>query len=156
MVWIYLANRWPFVKNATLPTTESRLKKSFCILRPPPVDLVFVNGVFHHIPPKDHGVNLDYIQSSLKPGGLLVIFENNPFNPGASWVMSRIPFDRDAVMVNPFHLLKQFRSRNFVGSFLNFFFIFPKILAGLRRIEKRFINLPIGAQYGLFTHKRHN
>ena len=83
MVWIYLANRWPFVKNATLPTTESRLKKSFCILRPPPVDLVFVNGVFHHIPPKDHGVNLDYIQSSLKPGGLLVIFENNPFNPGA-------------------------------------------------------------------------
>ena len=59
-------------------------------------------------------------------------------------------------MVNPFHLLKQFRSRNFVGSFLNFFFIFPKILAGLRRIEKRFINLTIGAQYGVFTQKRHN
>ena len=36
------------------------------------------------------------------------------------------------------------------------FFIFPKILAGLRRFEKRFINLPIGAQYGLFTHKRQN
>jgi len=123
---------------------------------PPPVDLVFVNGVFHHIHPEDHGVNLDYIQSILKPGGLLVIFENNPFNPGARWVMSRIPFDQDAVMVNPFHLLKQITSRNFVGSFLNFFFIFPKILAGLRRFEKRFINLPIGAQYGLFTHKRHN
>ena len=143
-------------RYATLPTTESRLKKSFCILRPPPVDLVFVNGVFHHIHPEDHGVNLDYIQSILKPSGLLVIFENNPFNPGARWVMSRIPFDRDTAMVNPFHLLKQIRSRNFVGSFLNFFFIFPKILAGLRRFEKRFINLPIGAQYGLFTHKRHN
>lgn len=63
------------------------------------LDLVFCNGVFHHIPPDKRPEVVRYAHSSLRPGGLLALWENNPCNPGARYVMSRIPFDRDAIML---------------------------------------------------------
>ena len=64
-------------------------------------DLVFCNGVFHHIPPAERGGAVDYILRSLRPGGLFAFWENNPWNPGTRYVMSRIPFDRDAITLSP-------------------------------------------------------
>src|SRR5262249_15832791 len=61
------------------------------------VDLAYCNGVFHHIKVEDRPAALEYIRESLRPGGLLGLWENNPLNPGTRYVMSRIPFDRDAV-----------------------------------------------------------
>jgi len=67
-------------------------------------DLIFVNGVFHHIPHQNHPETHKKLHTMLNRGGNLCLFENNPFNPGARWVMKRIPFDRDAVMINPYQL----------------------------------------------------
>ena len=64
-------------------------------------DLVFCNGVFHHIPPLDRAAAIDYVLRSLRPGGLFAFWENNPWNPGTRYVMSRIPFDRDAITLSP-------------------------------------------------------
>src|SRR5262245_44355393 len=63
------------------------------------VDLVYCNGVFHHIPVGRRAAVIDYIYRSLRPGGLFSLWENNPWNPGTRYVMSRIPFDRDAIML---------------------------------------------------------
>ena len=60
------------------------------------IDLVYCSGVFHHIPPHERLATVDYVYRSLRPGGLFAIWENNPWNPGPRYVMSRIPFDRDA------------------------------------------------------------
>src|SRR5262245_24698418 len=60
------------------------------------MDLTFCNGVFHHIPVEERAVKLNYISRSLRSRGLLAFWENNPWNPGARYVMSRIPFDHDA------------------------------------------------------------
>ena len=57
-------------------------------------DLVFCNGVFHHISPKDCAPAVEYILQSLRPGGWFAFWENNPWNPGTRYVMRRIPFDR--------------------------------------------------------------
>jgi hypothetical protein len=38
---------------------------------------------------------------SLRPGGLFAPWENNPWNPNTRYVMSRIPFDRDATTLSP-------------------------------------------------------
>ncbi len=35
------------------------------------IDLVFCNGVFHHILPQGRGAVLDYVKSCLKPGGFV-------------------------------------------------------------------------------------
>jgi len=61
------------------------------------VDLVYCNGVFHHIPLEQRGSALDYLYKSLRPGGLFALWENNPLNPATRYMMSRIPFDRDAI-----------------------------------------------------------
>jgi len=45
-------------------------------------DLVFCNGVFHHIPPGDRIAAIGTVYSSLRPGGLFAFWENNPWNPG--------------------------------------------------------------------------
>ena len=60
---------------------------------PSQIDLVFCNGVFHHILPQGRGAVLDYVKSCLKPGGLFALWENNPWNPGTRYVMNRVSFD---------------------------------------------------------------
>ena len=63
-------------------------------------DLVFCNGVFHHIAPRSRPAALEYLYRCLKRGGLFALWENNPWNPGTRLVMRRIPFDKDAVMIS--------------------------------------------------------
>ena len=69
-----------------------------------PGDWVFCTGVVHHVPVAEREAVLRFIRDLLTPAGSLTVFENNPFNPGARLVMRLIPFDRDAVMVNPYRL----------------------------------------------------
>lgn len=110
-------------------------------------DLVFCNGVFHHIPPLDRAAAIDYILRSLQPGGFFAFWENNPWNPGTRYVMSRIPFDRNAITLSS----PEARHLLHLGGFeilrTDFLFIFPRILHWCRWIEPFCSRLPLGAQY---------
>jgi SAM-dependent methyltransferase len=116
-------------------------------------DLVFTNGVFHHIPLNERAGAIDYIYRSLRPGGLLAFWENNPWNPGTRYVMSRIPFDRDAIMLNSFQAQAMIRAGGFEVLRTDFLFVFPNLLRLLRRLEPRLAKLPIGAQYLVLCRK---
>lgn len=122
---------------------------------PPPAsfDLVFCNGVFHHIPPARRDAAVGYVFSSLRPGGIFAFWENNPWNPGTRYVMSRIPFDRDASPLSASAAKQLLRSGGFEILRTDFLFIFPKILRGLRWIEPHCSRLPIGAQYQVLCRK---
>jgi SAM-dependent methyltransferase len=110
-------------------------------------DVVFCNGVFHHIPPSERPAAIDYVLRSLRPGGLFAFWENNPWNPGTRYVMSRIPFDRDAVTLSS----SEARRLLGVGGFdilqIDYLFIFPRILRWCRWIEPHCSRFPLGAQY---------
>jgi SAM-dependent methyltransferase len=45
------------------------------------MDIAFCNGVFHHIKPSDRPSALEYVNQSLRVGGLFAFCENNPWNP---------------------------------------------------------------------------
>ena len=86
----------------------------------------------------DRVAAIEYILRSLRPGGLFAFWENNPWNPGTRYVMSRIPFDRDAITLSPpeaRHLLR-------VGGFdilrTDFLFIFPRTLRWCRVDRTRY------------------
>ena len=111
------------------------------------VDLVFANGVFHHIPPQERRSAATFIAECLRPGGLLAFWENNPLNPGTHYVMSRIPFDKDAVTLRSGQARSLLRSAGFEVIGTDYHFIFPKALQFLRRLEPHLVRLPIGAQY---------
>jgi trans-aconitate methyltransferase len=122
---------------------------------PPSADanLVFCNGVFHHIPPHRRPDSLAYIQQALAPGGAFVFWENNPWNPGVHYIMRSIPFDRDARMILPHQALRLLRKAGFKIAQLRFFFVFPKALAKLRRLEPALSRFPLGAQYQIIALK---
>lgn len=110
-------------------------------------DLVYCNGVFHHIPPAERSGVVRAIHAAIRPGGLFALWENNPWNPGTRLVMSRIPFDRDAVTLSGPESCRMLRSGGFEIVHHDFLFIFPRALRALRRFEPYLSRYPIGAQY---------
>jgi SAM-dependent methyltransferase len=116
-------------------------------------DLVFTNGVLHHISPAERAGAIDYIFRALRPGGLLAFWENNPWNPGTRYVMSRIPFDRDAITISAGEAQSMMRSGGLEVLRTDFRFIFPKLLGFLRNLEPLLSGFPFGAQYQLLCRK---
>lgn len=117
------------------------------------IDLAYCNGVFHHIVPKDRAAELAYIARSLRPGGLFAFWENNPWNPGSRYVMARIPFDRDAVMLSPNSAKTLLRNNGFEILRTDFLFFFPKALRFMRLIEPWFSSVPLGGQYQILCRR---
>jgi SAM-dependent methyltransferase len=111
------------------------------------LDVVYCNGVFHHIPPAQRGSALGYIRSGLRGGGVLAFWENNPWNPGTRYIMSRIPFDRDARTISPPAARRLLRDSGFEIITADHLFFFPRLLRLLRPLEPLLRSLPLGGQY---------
>jgi len=112
------------------------------------VDLVYCNGVFHHIPVAERDAALRFIHDSLRPGGMFALWENNPWNPGTRLVMSRIPFDRDAVRLPPPEVRRLLLTAGFrLEQAIRFLFYFPRALSVFRALEPWLVLMPLGAQY---------
>lgn len=116
-------------------------------------DLAFCNGVFHHIVPAERAEALAYVYGSLTPGGLFAFWENNPWNPGTRYVMSRISFDRDAILITPPHARHVLTAAGFEVLQTDFLFLFPRVLSALRPLEAPLSHLPLGAQYQVLCRK---
>jgi len=117
------------------------------------VDLAYCNGVFHHIPPKQRRDAMAYIYRCVRPGGILALWENNGMNPGTRYVMSRIPFDRNAITLTARSARQLVRASGFRVVSTNFLFIFPRWLGWLRSFEPAVSGLPLGAQYVVLCRK---
>jgi SAM-dependent methyltransferase len=116
-------------------------------------DLVYCNGVFHHIPPQERSSALQFVDRTLRPGGLFSLWENNPWNPGTQYVMARLPFDRDAIKLSAIESRKLVRSEGFSVLRTDFLFLFPRLLKVFRPIEKLASGLPLGAQYQVLSRR---
>jgi SAM-dependent methyltransferase len=117
------------------------------------MDLAHTNGVFHHIAPGERAEALAFVRRSLRAGGLFSFWENNPWNPGTRWVMSRIPFDRDAIMLSAAEARRLLRAGGFDVVATDYLFIFPRALRWLRPLEPFLASLPLGAQYHILCRR---
>ena len=111
------------------------------------MDLVFTNGVFHHIPVSERAEAASLVYRSLRPGGLFALWENNPWNPGTRWVMRRVAFDRDAVMLSSSAARRLLVTAGFELVATSYHFVFPRLLGWLRGLEPALVRLPLGGQY---------
>jgi len=116
-------------------------------------DVVYCNGVFHHIPPAERGTAVGYILRCLRPGGVFALWENNPWNPGARYVMAHCAFDRNAVPLTPPEAHNLVRNGGFQILSTDFLFIFPRMLKLLRPLEPWLSRFPLGAQYMVLCRK---
>jgi len=116
-------------------------------------DLAYCNGVFHHIPVAERTGAARYVHDALRPGGYFALWDNNPWSPAARYVMSRIPFDRDARMIFPAQARLLLRAAGFEIVRVDFLFIFPRMLRALRVFESPLSKLPLGAQYQVLARR---
>jgi len=117
------------------------------------MDLVFCNGVFHHIPLDEREGAIRYVYNSLRPGGHFALWENNPWNPLARYNMTHAEIDRNAIPISPPNAKKLVEAGQFNRLMTRFHFIFPGFLKFLRPLETLVAPLPLGAQYVVLCKK---
>jgi len=132
--------------NRTFLTTSQTTKTA-------EYDLVYCNGVFHHIPVENQAQIANDIFHQIVPGGWFCFWENNPWNPGTRMVMRRIPFDRDAKTLTYRESKRLLQSAGFRILAVDFCLYFPRFLAALRWLESSLVRVPLGAQYCVFAQK---
>jgi len=110
-------------------------------------DVCFAVCVLHHIAPPQRPELLREMARVTRPGGMLAIFEHNPWNPLTRRAVAGCEFDRDAVLLTRREargLLRGAAIDEVEGSYIVFF---TRESGLLRGIERRLGWLPLGAQY---------
>jgi SAM-dependent methyltransferase len=116
-------------------------------------ELAFLACVLHHIPHEQHPDVMKELYRVLRPGGLLVIFEHNPYNPLTVRAVNTCLFDENAVLVKPARLKANAASAGFSRPEIKFRVFFPHVLRALRSLEPALARVPLGGQYSLHARK---
>ena len=117
-------------------------------------DVAYCNGVFHHIPVSERADAVQVVRASLRSGGLFAFWENNPWNPGTRYVMSRIEFDRDAITLSPPESRRLLSAGGLEILDTTSRFFFPRSLRMFRGAEPLLSRIPLGGQYQVLCRKR--
>jgi SAM-dependent methyltransferase len=110
-------------------------------------DGAFACCVFHHIPHDQHSQVLSELRRVVKPGGLLMVYEHNPFNPLTVRAVRTCPFDENAVLLTAKQLRRTAHAAGWRLHGSDYRVFFPASLASLRPLENSLRWLPLGAQY---------
>jgi SAM-dependent methyltransferase len=111
------------------------------------LDAAFAVNVFHHVRIAQRPALVDDIRRVLRPGGLFAIFEHNPFNPVTRHVVNTCPFDKDAILLKPQDSETLLRAAGFGDITTRYIFSVPPAGPLLRKVDRLFSLLPLGAQY---------
>ena len=105
-----------------------------------------LSGVLHHVPPQERARVMSTVRRKLSPGGKVVIFEHNPWNPLTRKAVADCAFDDDAILLWPGELRRLLRESGYADVRLEYIVFFPRPLAALRPLEPRLKRLFLGAQ----------
>lgn len=103
--------------------------------------------VFHHIEPEKRDSVLQEIKRILVPGGTLVLFEHNPFNPITRLIVKRATIDKNAILLYPKEIRGRYNKASFAKCKLEYLMFFPPSMKVSLKFERYLRWLPLGAQY---------
>lgn len=110
-------------------------------------DAAFLICVLHHVALDERITLLQEVRRILKPGGIMFVFEHNPFNPMTQIAVMRCAFDKDACLLsrsNASRLLQEAHMSVFEQRYI---LVFPFRLKWLNCVEEILRNVAVGAQY---------
>lgn len=115
-------------------------------------DLITAFNVFHHITPEKRADCARELTKYLSDGGILAVWEHNPWNPFTRILVRICPFDRDASLMPRSQAIELWKFEDLelqIDEYINItppsFQRFKPVLA----IEESLGGLPLGAQYRL-------
>lgn len=111
------------------------------------VDVIVAACVFHHIEPLERDRWIQWCWDALAPGGQLMIFEHNPYNPMTRYLVRTCPFDADAVLLSRHETQRRLTQAGFVSLQSAYYLFFPPRFKQAIEQERRFKNIPLGGQY---------
>ncbi len=110
-------------------------------------DLIFIAGVFHHIPPTERDTVAAIVAQRLNPGGVVVVFEHNPYNPITRKIVSACPYDEGVVLLRAGELRTLLAATGLDLRGQGYTLFFPPKLKALVPFEPMLSWLPLGGQY---------
>lgn len=110
-------------------------------------DVVYAICVMHHVPPAKWELFAAELARVTRPGGIVLIFEHNPYNPLTRRAVSTCPFDEDAVLLSKRKTTAYLRGAGLNNIEGKYIMALPSISGLLRRIDDALGALPLGAQY---------
>lgn len=110
-------------------------------------DVVFAACVFHHIDHDEHVNLFREFHRVLASGGMVMVYEHNPYNPLTRHAVNTCPFDENARLIQAPAMRRRLAGAGFRATATKYRVFFPRALRALRATEPWLTWLPLGAQY---------
>ncbi|MGH9025098.1 MAG: class I SAM-dependent methyltransferase [Acidimicrobiia bacterium] len=110
-------------------------------------DLTFAICVAHHVAPIDRPSLAAELRRVVRPGGLVVVFEHNPFNPLTRVAVSRCEFDQGVVLLTRRSTVRLLRATGLDPVEARYIIFLTSDRPRARAVERRLRWLPFGAQH---------
>ncbi len=110
-------------------------------------DVSFAVCVLHHVAPAQRASLVAEMARVTRPGGIVAVFEHNPWNPLTRRAVAGCEFDADAVLLRRREAAGLLRGAGLDAVGGRYILFFPRESALLERIERGLGWLPLGAQY---------
>ena len=117
-------------------------------------DFILAACVFHHIEASHRRVVLNKLWNLLKPTGVILIWEHNPWNPLTRRIVNDCAFDKNASLLSISDMNCLWRETTKEGTtHFRFVTFFPGLLRSLQRVEPLLGWLPLGGQWVFWAKK---
>lgn len=116
-------------------------------------DLAIAICVFHHIPPENWVECAAEMLRVLRPDGLVLIIEHNPYNPVTRHIVNTCPLDEEAILLKPAKLRSLFLQAGAGQATTRTILSVPPKNSMLRSLDYALGLMPFGAQYYMIAEK---
>jgi SAM-dependent methyltransferase len=116
-------------------------------LRAGAFDLALMVCVLHHVPISVRQALVEEVAAVVRPGGLVAVFEHNPWNPLTRCTVSRCDFDRDARLLSAGSARALLRGAGLESVRSQHLLLVPWRGRAASWLEGALAGLPLGAQY---------
>jgi len=110
-------------------------------------DACFAICVMHHVPVPLWPRFASELRRVVRPGGAVILFEHNPYNPLTRRAVSNCPFDADAVLLSMKTAKEHLQQAGMTILEGRYILSVPSIDGMARRVDDALGSLPTGAQY---------